>query len=168
MNIKISYYFIMLGLFSLSAVSPAVAIEKGQPAPSITLKYAQQQNVLSDYKGSVVYLDFWASWCKPCRRSFPWMNDMHQKYANQGLKVVAINLDAEPDLIAQFLDKVPAKFPIAFDAEGTTAETYEVMGMPSSYLIDRNGVLRAIHQGFFVDKQAKYEKEIQTLLAEKG
>lgn len=125
-----------------------------------------EQTKLSDLKGKVVYIDFWASWCKPCRASFPWMNEMHAKYREQGLKVIAINLDETKSNADLFLERLPAEFTVVFDPTGTIALQYELVGMPSSYIIDKRGVLRASHQGFFVAKQNAYEDEIKLLLAE--
>lgn len=147
----------------LASANPAVA---AQPAPELVLNLASKQVNLSDYKGQVVYLDFWASWCKPCQRSFPWMNDMQAKYGEQGFTVVAINLDSERRLADEFLRKLPAHFPVAFDPQGNSAQTYKLKGMPTSYLIDKTGQLRIAHQGFHIEKQASYEQEIQGLLAE--
>jgi thiol-disulfide isomerase/thioredoxin len=121
---------------------------------------------LSDLKGQVVYVDFWASWCKPCKASFPWMNEMQAKYKDQGLRVVAINLDEDKSDALVFLKRVPAEFTMVFDPTGAIANQYQLVGMPSSYIIDRSGNLRFAHQGFFVAKQNFYEDEIIQLLNE--
>ncbi|WP_289028213.1 TlpA disulfide reductase family protein [uncultured Paraglaciecola sp.] len=121
---------------------------------------------LSDLKGQVVYVDFWASWCKPCRASFPWMNQMHKQYKDKGLKVIAINLDEDSAAAKTFLSKVPALFSIVYDPQGNIAERYKLIGMPTSYLIDKNGELRVTHTGFFTKKASGYEREIQQLLSE--
>jgi thiol-disulfide isomerase/thioredoxin len=139
-------------------------------APDFPLSSAFQDTKeirsLSDLRGKVVYLDFWASWCVPCRRSFPWMNAMHRKYANQDLVIIAINLDQEPDLAQQFLSEQPAAFHIEYNSSGSLAEAYELRGMPSSYLIDKSGAIRIAHTGFFKAKQERYEAQIRALLAE--
>lgn len=119
---------------------------------------------LSEYSGSVVYVDFWASWCGPCRKSFPWMNAMHQKYATQGLKIIAINLDTETKLAQQFLTQIQADFAIAYDPDMQVATEFEILGMPSSYLFNRKGELVAKHVGFYREEQPKYEAEIQRWL----
>lgn len=137
-----------------------------QPAPDLLLTTATGQHKLSDYQGQVVYLDFWASWCKPCQRSFPWMNAMQQKYAGRGFTVLAINVDTDRKLADQFLSMLPATFPVAFDPEGTAPALYKVPGMPTSYLIDHTGQLRLAHQGFHIQKQDQYEQEIVALLEE--
>lgn len=121
---------------------------------------------LRSLQGQVVYVDFWASWCKPCRASFPWLNMMHEKYAEQGLKVIAINLDEDLRDAHKFLKLLPASFQIVYDPQGNIASQYDLVGMPSSYLIDKSGEVRISHQGFFAAKTAKYENEIQKLLSE--
>ncbi|MEJ2046118.1 MAG: TlpA disulfide reductase family protein [Reinekea sp.] len=126
---------------------------------------AESFNV-SDYKGQVVYLDFWASWCGPCRASFPWMNTIQKRYQSQGLQVIAVNLDQESELAADFLKQFPASFTIFYDPEGVLAQQYKVTSMPHSFLIDRSGQLVSSHKGFRQSKKAEYEQEIQALLAE--
>jgi len=121
---------------------------------------------LNDLRGQVVYVDFWASWCKPCRASFPWMNQMQAKYQDQGLHIIAVNLDEQRSDANSFLQKIPAEMTMVFDPNGNIATAYELVGMPSSYLIDRKGNIRFTHQGFFVAKQAAYEDELKLLLAE--
>jgi thiol-disulfide isomerase/thioredoxin len=133
-------------------------------APDFAISNAQLPNKLSDLAGQVVYLDFWASWCKPCRQSFPWMNQMQQKYASQGLQIIAINLDTESSLTKDFLDKVPAQIPIIYDPEGNIASDYQLIGMPSSYLIDKTGKIRFSHKGFFTRTKSLYEEELVLLL----
>ena len=96
-------------------------------APDFAISNAQLPNKLSDLAGQVVYLDFWASWCKPCRKSFPWMNQMQHKYAGKGLQIIAINLDTESSLAMNFLDKVPAQIPIIYDPEGNIASDYQLI-----------------------------------------
>jgi len=112
----------------------------------------------------VVYLDFWASWCTPCKASFPWMHKIMQNYADQGFEVVAINLDKERKLADEFLGEVDVNFTVAFDKDGNSAAQYKIKGMPSSYLIGRDGKLYASHIGFKEKDKAKLEQAIQNLL----
>ncbi len=112
---------------------------------------------LDEYHGKVVLLDFWASWCVPCRRSFPWMNQMQQKYGDSGLVIIGVNMDAEADAAQAFLDEYPANFEIIEDPDGDLAREYGVVAMPSSYVIDRDGELATRHLGFKVKKQDEYE-----------
>lgn len=116
--------------------------------------------VLSQFSGELIYIDFWASWCGPCRKSFPWMNEMHHKYADQGLKIIAINLDNDISLARQFLGQISADFTIAYDPDTQVAGQFDILGMPSSYLFNRQGKLVAKHVGFYADHKADYEAEI--------
>lgn len=116
------------------------------------------------YQGKVVLVDFWASWCEPCRQSFPWMQAMQQKYADQGLVIIAVNVDREPAKAAAFLQTHPANFAIRYDPEGRLAKQFNVQGMPSSFVLGRDGKPAAKHQGFFQAKQASYEAELVRLL----
>jgi len=123
---------------------------------------------LSDYQGKVVILDFWASWCVPCRRSFPWMNEMQNKYGDDGLVIVAVNLDSEVSDAEAFLERYPADFSIYYDHERQLARQYGVEAMPSSFLIDREGTVVARHLGFKSADTDEYEAEIVALLGSKG
>lgn len=119
---------------------------------------------LSQFSGQVVVLDFWASWCVPCRRSFPWLNSMHSKYSGDGLIVVGINLDNEEALAAAFLDEFPAEFAIYFDRDKSLARQFDVAAMPSSFVIGPDGQVLAYHQGFRVADQDGYEAAIRAAL----
>ena len=119
---------------------------------------------LTSYHGKVVYLDFWASWCKPCQRSFPWMNTLLTRYPSEKFTVVTINLDAESESMHRFLSKVPANFDIYHDPSGRIAEEFELEGMPTSYLIDASGKVVKKHVGFYTRHIEKYEREIEELL----
>jgi cytochrome c biogenesis protein CcmG/thiol:disulfide interchange protein DsbE len=122
---------------------------------------------LEGFRGRVVYLDFWASWCGPCRQSFPWMQTMKRTYENQGLTVVAVNLDRDRTAADRFLVQFRPTFDVRFDPSGDLAELYKVQGMPSSVLIDRHGVARFTHVGFRPVDGAVYEAQVRELLAEK-
>jgi cytochrome c biogenesis protein CcmG, thiol:disulfide interchange protein DsbE len=139
------------------------ALESGQMAPDIAFS-APSVSKLSDLKGKVVYLDFWASWCGPCKESFPWMNAMHQKFAAQGLQVVAVNLDAKRADADRFLGEVPAQFMVGFDATGQSAKQVGVKGMPTSVLIGADGKVLAVHQGFKAADRAELETKMAQAL----
>ena len=134
------------------------------PAPDFKLPTRNGQVSLADLKGKVVYLDFWASWCPPCRRSFPWMNDLQKRYGSQGLAVVAVNVDTKRAQAEHFLEETPASFTVAFDPAGSTAEAYDLKGMPTSFLIDRDGKVYKMHIGFRDKDTARLEQWIRSLL----
>ncbi|WP_340678488.1 TlpA disulfide reductase family protein [Paraglaciecola sp.] len=164
MRATLRIYSLIIGIFLLNTSNGYASVD-GQAAPDFVINTPQLTGSLTGLQGKVIYVDFWASWCKPCRKSFPWMNDMQAKYPKD-LQIIAINLDAEPELAAAFLAKVPATMPIIYDPQGDIAKAYQLLGMPSSYLIDKKGKLRFAHKGFFSEKEALYENEISTLLNE--
>jgi thiol-disulfide isomerase/thioredoxin len=112
----------------------------------------------------VVWVDFWASWCAPCRRSFPWMNAMYEKYASEGLQIIAVNVDKERALADEFLEETPAEFRLHFDPSGQLAETFGVQAMPSSFVLDASGNVLATHYGFKLADTAQYEQAIRAAL----
>jgi thiol-disulfide isomerase/thioredoxin len=126
--------------------------------------YNINQLDLKNHQGKVVYLDFWASWCKPCQKSFPWMNNLMAKYPAENFTVITINLDAESEAMHQFLGKVKADFDIYHDPSGQIAEQFKIEGMPTSYLIDASGKVVKKHIGFYTKHVDKYEREIEELL----
>jgi thiol-disulfide isomerase/thioredoxin len=145
------------------SAAPAVAAP-GESAPDFNLPGRTQTVNLASLRGKVIYLDFWASWCQPCRASFPWMNSMQKRYADQGLVVMAVNLDKSRELSDAFLKDVPAEFTIAYDPEGRVATAYRVKGMPSSYLIDRQGRIHSSHVGFREENIGSTQSAIESLL----
>ena len=150
----------------LVAVTAAQAARTGDAAPPFALATAAGETIdLARLRGSVVYVDFWASWCGPCRRSFPWMNALHARYGSEGLAIVGVNVDKRRDDAERFLRDVPAAFPIVFDAQGRAPAAFDVKGMPTSYLIDRQGIVVAIEEGFHDARRTAVEERIRTLLA---
>jgi thiol-disulfide isomerase/thioredoxin len=124
------------------------------------------EQAMAKHKGKIVYLDFWASWCVPCRKSFPWMNAIKRQYQQQGLVVMSVNLDADAELAKNFLQQTPADFAIIYDAKGSLAKKFKLKGMPSSYLFNRQGKLINVHVGFNDKKKLKYQKEIEQALTD--
>jgi thiol-disulfide isomerase/thioredoxin len=154
-----------LGLWSL----PALCAGVGDAAPAFALPTAKGDTVaLESLRGRVVYVDFWASWCGPCKRSFPWMNELTQRYGAQGFTVVAINVDKKREDAERFLAQTPAQFTIVYDPAGATPSSFGVKGMPSSYLIDAKGNVIAVEQGFRDEQKGTIEQRIKSLVAVKG
>ena len=133
--------------------------------PNVKAAESQPLFELSNYSGKVVYLDFWASWCVPCRKSFPWMNQLRQKYSKEELVIIAVNLDREHQLATEFLKTYPADFEVIFDPKGELAKKYQIPGMPSSILFDQQGKVITAHSGFFQDKIPEYELEIAQVIS---
>lgn len=122
--------------------------ESAAAAPRFSLPTAAGSVSLDSLRAKVVLVDFWASWCEPCKRSFPWMSAMHERYGPQGLSIVAINVDKSRKSADQFLAKHPAPFVIAYDPSGKTAKAYHVWGMPTSYLIGPDRTILVSRSGF--------------------
>ena len=158
----------ILLLAALPALGSAAMPRTPQTAPSFqlparTFPARGGTASLDSLRGQVVLVDFWASWCVPCRRSFPWMDSLVTRYGSRGFSVVAINLDKGRDAAERFLAEHPASFTIAFDPAGKTAEAYGVAAMPTSFLIDRDGTIVHTHVGFDPKKTAA----IEALITEK-
>ena len=119
---------------------------------------------LAAYKGKVVYLDFWASWCHPCEESFPYMEEAKRLYGPQGLEIIAVNVDHSRARADAFLKKQKSDLNIVYDPKGALATRFEVKDMPTSILIGRDGTVRYVHQGFFPEKTAEYDSHISELL----
>ena len=146
------------------AAPAAWSLDAGAAAPELNLPGLKDAVNLAALKGKVVYVDFWASWCGPCKQSFPFMNELQSKYGAKGFEIVAVNLDAKRGDADKFLAEVPARFNVAFDAKGETARRFEVKGMPSSYLIGRDGKVIAAHKGFKEEERGELDARIAQAL----
>lgn len=119
---------------------------------------------LSPYQGKVVMVDFWASWCPPCKNSFPWLNKMLKEKSAQGLVIIGVNVDENTADAKRFLAQIPAKFPIIYDPKGEYPSYYNIPGMPSTIIFDRNGKKVHLHHGFRLTKVMEYEAAIDQAL----
>ena len=142
-------------------------VAPGQPAPAFTLPGRDGDVSLASLQGKVVYVDFWASWCEPCRRSFAWMKTLHEKYGDR-LAIVAIDLDRRREDADGFLEKNPVPFTVAFDPAGKVAETFRVAAMPSSFVIGADGKVLHAQAGFDPKKTAGVEALLATACAHAG
>lgn len=153
---------VSLGLALATPITKADSVT----APAFSIASEAGQISLSEHKGKVVYLDFWASWCSPCRTSFKWLNEAQERYGSQGLVIIAVNVDQDKEAARQFLKENPVSFKVGFDPEGSVAKAYKVLGMPSSYLIDRNGRLQSTHVGYRQKDKPALEEEVRKLVSE--
>lgn len=153
-----------MAVFLISLLLSHVARPDYLVAPEFTLPTQDTPIQLSTLQGKLVYVDFWASWCRPCKTSFPWMIDMKEKFKDMPFEIVAINLDKNKALADEFIKSQAINFPVAFDPNASVAENYRVEGMPSSYLVDTRGRLRIRYTGFWNRSKDEKEQMIKDLL----
>jgi len=139
---------------------------EGQMAPNFKLPGINTGNLMSlkSQRGKVVYLDFWASWCGPCRQSLPMLNELRKELRSKGFEVIAVNLDEDKKDAQTFLKQFPVSYPVLLDPKGKVPQKYNLPGMPTSYLIDRKGKIRKVHIGFKKQDMSKIRKQVMSLL----
>jgi len=151
---------LLTGLASAAGPAPSVA-------PTFTLPSRAGQSVtLDSLKGKVVMLNFWASWCGPCRQEMPLLEQMHKRYSKQGFALLGVNVDAETGDAEKLLKGTPVSFPILFDKDNKVSQLYNVNAMPSSVFIDRKGNVRSLHRGYKSGDESEYLDQIRALLKE--
>jgi len=155
MNFKL-FHMALIAL--LIQVSPVWAVEAGKPLPDLGLAEVQKT------KGQYIYIDYWASWCGPCRQSFPWMNALQAKLGPKGLKVVAVNVDAKRTDADKFLSHTPAQFTIAYDPQGESAKKLAIKTMPTSMLVSPEGRVLFVHSGFRAEETLQLEAKISAAM----
>jgi cytochrome c biogenesis protein CcmG/thiol:disulfide interchange protein DsbE len=156
---------LVCAFLALPSARPARALDAGQAAPEIRLNDLQGKPVsLSSLRGKVVIVDFWASWCGPCKQSMPVLERLSKSYRDRGLVVLGVNIDDDVKTAAKFLAEVPVSFVVVNDRDKRVAKAYAPPTMPSSYLIDRDGRVRQVHAGFKAADAKLLETEVQRLL----
>jgi thiol-disulfide isomerase/thioredoxin len=160
---------LLCAALALTPIKTILAAEIGIKAPGCALTSIndKQPYDLQQFKGKVLYVDFWASWCPPCAKSFPFLNEMDRDLKESGLKIIGVNMDQAPEDAMAFLAKYPANFTVVADTNENCAKGFDVQAMPSSYLIDRNGVIRHVHLGFRDGEAKELRVLAEQLLAEK-
>lgn len=152
----------------LSFAGPVVAVEVGAPAPAFDVPSLRDEGrmTLAQYRGKVVLLDFWASWCGPCAQSVPHYQKLRGELADRGFELVAVGLDEDAADGRAFLERFDVHYPVGSDPAGAVAERYALKGMPYAVLIDREGIVRDTHVGFQSSDVAELRARIETLLGD--
>jgi peroxiredoxin len=146
---------------------PALAGELSGPAPNFSLQSRAGETVsLSDLRGDVVMINFWATWCGPCRQEMPHLEALHQRYHDLGFTLLGVNVEENSRLSDKFLEETPVTFQILFDPENTVSNLYNVVAMPSTVLVDREGNMRYIHHGYKPGYENDYQSQIRAMLRE--
>jgi thiol-disulfide isomerase/thioredoxin len=154
-------------LISLMCISLAGAATVKGPAPDFTLKSMGGKNLkLSEMTGNVVLINFWASWCGPCREEMPLLNALHKKYQPLGFTVLGVNVEENVDGARSFLKNVPVDFPILLDNTNEVSKRYKVVAMPTTVVVDRDGNMRFLHEGYKPGDEKKYRQMIKKLIRE--
>lgn len=160
LRIVMMMVLIMLG-------STALAADVSGPAPDFTLKSRSGENIkLSDLRGSVVMINFWASWCGPCRQEMPHLETLSKEYADYGFTLLGVNVDEKQEAADKLLKQVPVTFPVLYDASSSVVELYDVDAMPSTILVDRDGNMRYLHRGYKPGYEDHYDAQVKALVLE--
>ena len=156
---------LIVTLFVVSSAGASVQLK--QPAPDFVLKSQSGKNIrLSEERGNVILLNFWASWCGPCRKEIPMLNTLHQQFEKLGFKVIGVNIDKRKKPAEKMMQDFQIAYPVLFDGQQKTSELYGVDAMPSTVIIDRDGIVRGIHRGYKKSYDAVYMDEIRKLVKE--
>ncbi len=158
----------MLGIAAgLLLASATGAGEISGPAPNFSLPSRSGEQVsLEDLKGQVVMINFWATWCAPCRQEMPHLEALHQRYSNLGFTLLGVNVDKDTSGVEKFLAQTPVSFKVLFDSANEVSELYDVIAMPSTVMVDREGNLRYMHHGYQPGYEHEYQAQIRALLRE--
>jgi peroxiredoxin len=151
----------------LASALPAAAGETGAPAPAFNLSdLTGQTSTLSQYKGQVVMVNFWATWCGPCQQEMPLLDQMYKKYKPAGFVLLGVNVDKEAPAVKDLLARKPVSFPVLLDPTNAVSKAYHLDEMPSSVIIDRKGTIRYVHRGYKPGDENEYQDRIRQLIRE--
>ncbi len=165
MKIKNCILGVAFSIFA--AVSLASSDLAGQPAPDFALKSSTGQNLrLSEYRGDVVMINFWATWCGPCRQEMPLLDELYTRYERVGFSLLGVNIDDDSGRAMEMISELGVGFPVLFDNKKTVSKLYQVDAMPVTILIDREGTVRHVHHGYKPGYEQQYLDEIRSLLRE--
>ena len=165
MKLKNSIFALVLCVFA--ATSLASGRLEGQAAPDFALKSSTGENMrLSEYRGDVVMVNFWATWCGPCRQEMPLLDELYNRYQRVGFNLLGVNIDDDSRRAMQMVEELGVDFPVLFDARKEVSKLYDVDAMPVTVIIDRQGTVRYVHQGYKPGYEDKYLDQIRSLLRE--
>jgi peroxiredoxin len=159
---------VILFLFFIFFLMPLSYAETvSGPAPDFTLKSRTGENLkLSEYRGDVVMINFWASWCAPCRQEMPLLEELYKKYSNLGFTLLAVNVEEDSSKADDLLRDIAVTFPVLFDNTNKVSKLYKVVAMPSTVVIDRDGNMRYLHRGYLPGYEVEYQKQVKELIRE--
>ena len=158
---------LLVCFFSATVLTQSNAASMKGPAPNFTLKSLAGKNLkLSEMTGNVVLINFWASWCGPCREEMPLLNDLHKKYEPLGFTVLGVNVEEDAKNARGFLKNFPVDFPVLLDNKNQVSKQYNVIAMPTTVVVDRDGNVRFLHKGYKPGDEDKYRKMVKKLVRE--
>ena len=158
---------ILFAVTMLFATGQLQAASSTGPAPDFTLKSSTGKNIkLSELRGQVVMINFWASWCGPCRQEMPLLDQLYQRYQPMGFTLLGVNVEEDSSAADKILKEIPVSFPVLYDNNSKVSESYQVQAMPSTFLIDRDGKLRYLHKGYKPGTEDEYQQQIRELIRE--
>jgi peroxiredoxin len=164
---KIKNYLLGAALSVLAATSLASSDLAGMPAPDFALKSSTGENLrLSEYRGDVVMINFWATWCGPCRQEMPLLDELYTRYERVGFSLLGVNIDDDSQRAMDMISELGINFPVLFDDRKVVSKLYEVEAMPVTVLVDREGTVRHVHHGYKPGYEQQYLDEIRSLLRE--
>lgn len=170
MEKRISTYMKSLLVMTAAVVMATATVSAGSrqsSAPDFTLKSHEGENLrLSEYRGNVVLINFWASWCGPCRQEMPVLSELHDKYQALGFTVLGVNVESDSGKARKLLKDLPVSFPVVFDNDSVVSKQYDVVAMPSTVLVDRNGKMRYLHKGYKPGEEEIYLEMVRSLIRE--
>ena len=165
MKIKNSIIALVFSVFAASSLASSGM--EGQPAPDFALQSSTGENLrLSEFRGDVVMINFWATWCGPCRQEMPLLDELYSRYQRVGFSLLGVNIDDDSRRAMQMIEELGVNFPVLFDARKEVSKLYEVEAMPVTVIVDREGKVRYIHHGYKPGYEDKYLDQIRSLLRE--
>ena len=165
MKLKNTIIALVFSVFAASSLASSGM--EGQPAPDFALKSSTGENLrLSEYRGDVVMINFWATWCGPCRQEMPLLDELYSRYERVGFNLLGVNIDDDSRRAMQMIEELGVSFPVLFDARKEVSELYNVEAMPVTVIVDREGKVRYIHHGYKPGYEDKYLDQVRSLLRE--